>query len=431
MSTDQHRIAMFNIHSDPLVAIGTQENGGQNVYVRSLMNELDRRGWVVDVYTRWNDPRKKSIVPVGKHSRVIRLKAGPLRHVPKFELHSHLPEFYQNFLTFNANAAPYEIFHGHYWDGGWVALQAHRQFNRPFLQTYHSLGRVRFDTKQRFAQQTTDNHFETRFSVEAEVGQAAAAVISLSETEKRDLHDLYGIPREKIMVIPGAVNFRVFHPMTREYSRAHLHLSPTDFIVLYVGRLEWRKGIGTLISAVNLLKNDIPNIKAVIVGGGIVGKHKNEEDFKEYQRLLGKAQTEGVADRISFVGRVSHSRVHFYYSAANIHAVPSYYEPFGLVALEGMACQVPVVASRKGGLRMTIQDGVTGLLFEPRDAGDLSKKILQLYRSPELVGTVVKNAYDHVREHYSWKDIAQKISETYEQIITTHHPDEHRPARPV
>jgi len=194
--------------------------------------------------------------------------------------------------------------------------------------------------------------------------------------------------------------------------------------LVYVGRLEWRKGIGTLISAVKLLQAEIPHVKAVIVGGGIRGTKKNEEDMKEYRRLLAKAEAEGVADRIQFVGRVSHSRIHAYYSAGNVHVVPSYYEPFGLVALEGMACQVPVVASRKGGLRMTIEDGTTGLLFEPRDAHDLKEKVLQLHRSPELTATLIKNAFDKVRKEYSWRDIAQKIAAVYETVIQEH---ENRP----
>ncbi len=414
---------MFNIHSDPLVAIGTQENGGQNVYVRSLMKELDRLGWSVDVYTRWNNSRKKKIVPVGKSSRVIRLKAGPISHVPKFDLHQYLPEFYRNFLQFINNTNPYDIAHGHYWDGGWVALQAHEQFKLPFVQTYHSLGKVRHDVKARYTQATPDKHLDARFVVEERVGRSASIVLTLSATEKRDLNELYGIPLEKIVVIPGAVNFRVFYPMAREYARAELNLSPREFVVVYVGRLEWRKGLGTLISAVSLLKKDIPNIKAVIVGGGIHGKHKNQEDFKEYQRLLGRARQAGVEDRMNFIGRVSHSKIHLYYSAGNIQVVPSYYEPFGLVVLEGMACQVPVVASRKGGLRMTIDDGKTGLLFEPRNAHDLRTKILQLYQSPELVGTLVKNAYHKVRQHYSWKDTGQRIGFLYTDLINSPPPN--------
>jgi D-inositol-3-phosphate glycosyltransferase len=417
MNDAPHRIALFNMHSDPLVAIGTQEAGGQNVYVRSLMNELDRRGWAVDAFTRLNDPRRKAIVSVGKHSRVIRLKAGPVAHVTKSELHEHMPEFYKNFLAFIDNKNPYEIVHGHYWDGGWAGLQAQQQFHIPFIETYHSLGKVKLTIKQQHGQEKIDSHFDARFFVEEEIGKKSSLVITLSETEKRDLHLLYGIPEEKIVVIPGAVNFRVFHPASREYARASLGLSPRDYIIVYVGRLEWRKGLGTLISAIKMLAKDIPNVKAVIVGGGIKGKQKNPEDFAEYQRLVERAKAEGVEDRIQFVGRVAHSQVHMYYSAANAQAIPSYYEPFGLVALEGMACQIPVVASRKGGLRLTINDRKTGLLFEPRNAQDLHDKILELYQQPELVGACVKAAYDMVRKDYAWKDIVQQIEQLYLKLI--------------
>jgi glycosyltransferase involved in cell wall biosynthesis len=417
LQPEERRIAMFNVHSDPLVAIGTQENGGQNVYVRSLMTELDRQGWLVDVFTRWNDTRKKQIVPVGKRSRVIRIQAGPIAHVKKFDLLEHLPEFYKHFLEFINNENPYHIFHGHYWDGGWLGLQAQRQFQVPFVQTYHSLGEVRFNVQERFAQAARDNYAEARFHVETEVGQNASGIITLSQTEKDDLHTLYGIANEKIHVIPGAVNFRMFHPMTREYARAVVGIPQRDFVVVYVGRLEWRKGIGTLISAIKLLQQDVPNIRALIVGGGIFGKQRNKEDVAEYERLKKKAQEEGVEDRIQFVGRINHSKIHVYYSTGNAHVVPSYYEPFGLVALEGMACQIPVVASRQGGLKMTIQDGTTGLLFETRDAQDFATQIKKLALSPDLVGTLVKNAYSYVRENHSQKQITKKISDLYTTYI--------------
>lgn len=411
------RIAMFNIHSDPVVAIGTQENGGQNVYVRSLMNELDRLGWSVDVFTRWNDSRKKQIFSVGKRSRVIRLKAGPIAHVPKADLREHLPAFYKSFLDYTQSQNIYDYFHGHYWDGGYVAMLASEQFQKPFAQTYHSLGKVRFNVKKQYENRDLDNHFDVRFDVEEKVGQHASRIIALSETEKEDLVSLYNVPTEKIRVIPGGVNFRQFHAVPRKWARSHLHLSPDTYIVMYVGRLEWRKGIGTLIGAATQLKKEIADFQIVIVGGGIFAKNKNKDDYKEYQRLITKAQEEGVESNIRFLGRADHSQLATYYSAADVLAVPSYYEPFGLVALEGMACQVPLVASRIGGLKTIIQEGFNGLLFEPRNALDLASKIMSLNKSSDLVHRLTQQALEDVYQSYSWKEIVQKIAAVYEENI--------------
>jgi glycosyltransferase involved in cell wall biosynthesis len=245
----------------------------------------------------------------------------------------------------------------------------------------------------------------------------ASLVISLSETEKKDLNQLYGTPLEKIVVIPGGVNLHHFVPIPKDKAQEKLNIPKQNFNLLFVGRLEWRKGIGTLISTVRLLKQEIPNIRAIIVGGRIYGKQKNHRDFREYQRLLKKAEEEGVRDIINFVGRIDNSNLPFFYSAADAFIIPSYYEPFGLVALEAMACKVPVIASQVGGLQTTIADGITGLLFKPRNPLDLKEKILKIYKSKDLAATLANNAYNKVKEEYSWKNIANKIDGVYKSLL--------------
>jgi len=415
---EKRKIAMFSIHSDPLAVLGAQESGGQNVYVNSLVRELDKKDWSVDVFTRWDDARKKKITNSGRNSRLIRLKGGPVKYIPRMELYDFFPEIYQSFLNFIGNQNPYLLFHGHYWDGGWMALKASQQFLKPLIENFHSLGKVRLQTQQRYLGNINEKSaFDQRFAIEEEIIKAASLIISLSEAEKKDLNALYGAPLEKITVIPGGINLAQFQCLPKENCREKLNFRKNDFVLLFVGRLEWRKGLGTLISAVNLLKNDIPNIKGIIVGGRIFGRQKNKDDFKEYQRLLRKAKEENVEELIRFVGRVDHGRLPLYYSAADIFVIPSYYEPFGLVTLEAMACRVPVIASKMGGLQISVKDGETGLLFEPRNAKDLKEKVLRLYNSKELAEKLVKNAYDNIKNNYSWKDIAEKIRNIYKSLL--------------
>jgi glycosyltransferase involved in cell wall biosynthesis len=213
------------------------------------------------------------------------------------------------------------------------------------------------------------------------------------------------------------VNLKQFTKIAKEKAREKLNINKDNFIILYVGRLEWRKGIGTLITAVKLLKSEVPNLKILIVGGKIYGRQKNFSDFKEYQRLLKKTEEEGVKEIVHFKGRIDHVQLPLFYSAADVFVVPSYYEPFGLVALEANASQVPVVASRVGGLQTTIKDGETGLLFEPRNCLDLKEKILKLYTSKDLAEKITKNAYENVKENYSWTNIADKIDQIYKSLI--------------
>ena len=409
---------MFSIHSDPLAPLGAQETGGQNLYVFSLLKQLTRRGWAVDVFTRWDSKRKKPIVFVLKNSRVIRLKGGPMSYIPKAELFNYLQELYQQFLNFVGGKNPYSLFHGHYWEGGWMAKKASQQFKKPFVQNFHSLGMVRFQTKKKYHVDGKENeYFQKRFELEKEIAKNAHAIISLAPSEKEALKNYYQVLEEKVHVIPGGVDLRVFKPKGLILSRKKTNLPLDAFVLLFVGRLEWRKGVGTLIAAARLLRERIKNLRVVVVGGKIYGKEKNWADFKEYQRLLKKAKEEKVEDIVTFVGRVDHSKLPFYYCSANVLVIPSYYEPFGLVALEGMACKVPVVASRVGGLSQVIEDGVSGLLFTPRNPIDLKEKILTIFGSKELADKLVENAYNKVKENFCWKKIILKIEEVYNSLL--------------
>ena len=415
---EETRIALFGVHSDPLAPLGSQEAGGQNTYIYSLVKELDKRGWSIDVFTRRDQLRKKPIALIGNRSRVIRLKGGPIKHIAKTELFDHFPELYQNFLNFIKDKNPYSLFHGHHWDGGWLALKAAEQFNKPLIENFHSLGKIRFDTrKQYLANGNETEFFEKRFALEEELVRKSDVIISLAESEKTDLKVHYQAQEEKIKVIAGGVDLEHFHPIEKDKAREKINIEEKDFVLLYVGRLEWRKGIETLIYATKLLREEINNLKVVIVGGKIYGRQKNLKDFKEYQRLLEKAREEKVDDLITFTGRIDNGRLPYFYSASDVFVIPSYYEPFGLVALEGMACKTTTIASRVGGLATIIQDNENGLLFEPRNPLDLKEKILKVYQSKELASKLSENAYNRVRDNFSWKEIFSKIEEVYKSLI--------------
>ncbi len=413
----EKRVAAFSIHSDPLADLGSQEAGGQNIYIKYLVEELEKFGWKTDVFTRWDSPHKKQIANITKHSRVIRIKDGPLRYIPKTELFSFLPNIYNGFLSFIGPKNPYSLFHGHYWEGGWMAQRASKEFSKPLVQNFHSLGIVRLETKKKYKKNKEEiSYFEKRLDTEKEVIENASKIISLSVTEKNELIHFYGCPGEKVAVIPGGINLKHWRHCSKEEARNKIRVGKESFILLYVGRLEWRKGIGTLISACNFLRKEIPNLHLVIVGGKLFGKHKNETDFKEQQKLQKKADIEGVRDIVKFVGNINHRRLPLFYRAADVFVIPSYYEPFGLVTLEGMASKTPVVASNVGGLSTIINDNENGLLFEPRNPMDLKNKIMKLYQSEELRNRLAERAYQDVSENYSWHKAVEKIAELYQSL---------------
>ena len=411
------KVAMFSIHSDPLAPLGSQECGGQNIYVKYLAEELDKLGWHADIFTRRDNPHKKQIAQISKHSRVIRLKGGPASYIPKKDLFSVLPEIFENFKKFIDNRNPYSLFHGHYWDGGWMALEASRQFMKPFIENFHSIGIVRHETKKKFLNDGNETeYFQKRINLEKEIIKNSSYIISLAATEKENLEKLYNCLEEKIKVIKGGVNLKHWPHIEKEKARNAIGVSQKSFVILFVGRLEWRKGIGTLITAANLLKNEILNLKIVVVGGKIFGPNINTADQIEYKRLRQKAEEEGVKEIVSFCGNVDHERLPVYYRSADAFVIPSYYEPFGLVALEAMASFIPVIASRVDGLAATIKNGVTGLFFEARNPLSLKSKIMEIYNSRELADKLAENAHLEITKNYSWHTIAQKIAQAYEKL---------------
>ena len=416
-------IAIFSIHSDPLARLGGRESGGQNLYVRSLIQELDKRGWTVDAFTRLNDGDKYHIAHVGKRSRVIRLRGGPLHHIPKSKLHPFFPVLWQDFLYFleenHSGKNPYALFHGHHYDGGWMALQAHRTFGNPLVMTYHSLGVVRKRTQEKFLGKSEDEkNFLERLNMEREIAAASSLIITLGEPEKQDLIAHYDANPSKIVVVPGGVNTPQFKQISKLKARDAIRFGNNDFLLLFVGRLEWRKGVATLLHALRIVAKEIPRVKLVVVGGKIFGKKANGDDMKEYNRLSMIADKIGVADRVRFTGAISHGYLPKFYSAADILIIPSYYEPFGLVALEGLCAGTPVIASRTGGLMTTIQDGINGLLFEPRNPPDLAEKILTLYRSPQIAAALALRGQSDIKR-YSWSRISEEIAYIYESLINS------------
>ena len=405
------------MHSDPLARLGSRECGGQNLYVKSLIQNLDSKGWTVDAFTRLNDKDKKTVSKVGKRSRVIRLRGGPSVHIPKGNLHSFFPEMYENFRKFLYAGNDYEIFHGHHYDGGWMALKAHEEFKKSFITTFHSLGKTRLQTQKAYLGNTSEEDvLNERFGIEQEIIDSASAIIELSESEKNGLIDQYGADFEKIFVIPGGVNIKQFGNIPKEKARRLTGINEESFVVLFVGRLEWRKGVSTLIQALKLLKDQIPNLSLIVVGGKFFGRNCNEEDKKEYERLLKMVRDNGLENEIKFTGSVSHSDLPKYYSAADVLVIPSYYEPFGLVALEGLASKIPVIASKVGGLQITIKDRINGLLFEPRNPLDLSKKIADICKAKDFCESLVRKGYEDILKSYSWSSIVDNVISVYESF---------------
>ncbi len=418
------RVAMISVHSDPLAKLGSREAGGQNVYVSELSKHLGRMGWAVDIFTRLTRSRTKKTRKIAKNVTVIYLKGGPRLHIPKENVLEKLPEFLGNFLKYKEeNKINYNLIHGHYYDGGWVAMHAKKILRVPMVQTFHSLGHVRLRALQRFEKKEVDvAPFEERLKTEQEIMTSADKIVATNLPEKKDILHYYNFNFEKkIEIIPCGVNFKRFRKINKEKAKEHRNFSKDEKIILYIGRIDGRKGLETIIRALPEVMKEFSkkdeNVRFVVVGGKI-GKRGDKEDIKEVNRLKEIAKEVGVGENVIFKGKRDQEKLRYYYSAADVFVTAPYYEPFGMTTLETMRCGTPIVASNVGGLPYLIKNRKTGLLFPPGNHKSLSKKIISILKEEKLYEKVASNGEKMVKEEYGWKTIATEIAKLYNELIT-------------
>jgi D-inositol-3-phosphate glycosyltransferase len=395
------RIAMVSAHTSPLAPLGGRETGGMNIYVLELSRELAALGYEVDIFTRRDGdlPRVEQIAP---NLRLVRINAGPPEPIAKEAIMSFLPEFAADMRRFVAEQPePYAAIHSHYWQSGWAGALLARELNVPHIVMFHTLGEVK--NRARISEQEP----KLRIRHERTIARRATAIVTASEHERGLLERYYGADRSRMHTVPCGVDLDRFRPQDRDAARQRLGLDPTGPVLLWVGRLEKLKGVDILINAVAQL--DERNFTLLIVGG-------DERAHELKAELRAQAEAAGVAANVRFEGAVMHDDLPAYYSAADVCVVPSYYESFGLVAVEAMACGTPVVASRVGGLISTVTDGVSGYLIPWRCPEPFAEKLEVLLNNPELRANFSRAARRSV-ERFRWRTVALQIAEVYDSAL--------------
>ena len=399
------RIAMLSVHSCPIGNLGAKDTGGMNVYVRELARQLGKQGFLVDVYTRVHDPRDGQIYELGQNARLIHLSAGNSEEIPKLAVYCHLPDFACNLENFRKhNGLQYDLIFSHYWLSGWVGISLQRWWNVPHLTMFHTLGAVKN------AIGIGEDEPELRVETEKDLVKNCHRIMATTEKEKEELVGHYGASPQRISVVPCGVNLELFQPMNKEKAKQRLGLND-DKLILFVGRIEPLKGIHRLLRAMTHLQNG-HRPRLVIIGG-------DEHSQYEMKRLQKLSRTLHIQDSVTFLGLIKQEELPYFYSAANVCVVPSYYESFGLVALESMACGTPVVANNVGNLRSIIHQGRTGYVVMDNAPHRLAEKIALLLSksSPSMKSAV------SIREsvtRFSWSNIAQAIIKECRRVLVNY-----------
>lgn len=395
------RLALICFHSCPTGRLGEKDTGGMNVYVRQLARRLAARGNHVDIFTRCHDPEDPQVVPIGERARVIHLKAGPLALL-KEDLYQHIPEFIEELAEFaRRERLAYDLIHSHYWLSGGIGLAISRRWQAPHIATFHTLARTKMQARP------GEQEVAQRAGVEKAVMDGVDAIVVSTAIERDEIAELYCAPRSKAAVIPPGVDLDLFKPADKAQARQALGLRDGN-IVLYVGRIEPLKGLDILLRALALLDGATP-ARLIVVGG-------DQENDAEQRRLQSLACDLGIADRVTFTGSVEQERLPAYYNAADALVLPSYYESFGLAALEAMACATPVVVSRVGGLQTFIDHGETGYLIPWRCPEPFAQALDTLLSNPALSETMGKAARRKAAQ-LSWDRTADSMVKCYKTYL--------------
>ena len=298
-----------------------------------------------------------------------------------------------------AEQGKFDVIHAHDWLVANAAKTLKHSFDIPIVATIHATEAGR-NSGIREPNQKYINDTEWMLTYEAN------EVIVNSNYMKSEVQRLFGLPFEKINVVPNGVNLNKFTGMDRDYSFRRKYAMDNEKIILFIGRLVYEKGVQNLIAAMPKVLDSYHDAKLVIAGkGGMLDELKAQADYL------------GISNKVYFAGYMNGKDVERMYKAADISVFPSTYEPFGIVALEGMLAERPIVVSDAGGLGEIVEHRVTGMKSYCGNPNSIADSILELLFNPELCDNIVKNAKMKVKENYNWQKIAQDTHFTYQKAI--------------
>jgi D-inositol-3-phosphate glycosyltransferase len=416
-------LAIVSLHASPVASLGAGENGGMNVYIRAVCEELSRRGIPTEVFTRRSSPDGTDRVRLAEKSWVTRLAVGPAEDIDKAHLFDLLPDFSEAVLgEQRRRRLGYSLIHSHYWLSGWVATRLRDEWNLPWFHTFHTLARV----KNERAAEGAVVEPEHRIAVEQAIVRNCDQLIASSTQEADDLIRLYGAARNRLSIVAPGVDLQIFNERPTTALRRRLGLGEAK-VVLFAGRLERLKGAETVIRALAILAHDSaqpePPVLLVIGDDSHNGASESRLSGGERARLEALAASLGIAGQVRFMGPVDQPALAAYLSLASVCVVPSYSESFGLVALEAAATGTPVVAARVGGLPTIVKDGLTGFTLVSHDPAQYAERIGRLLADEELRRCFSRRSR-LVATQFTWKETVDRLVAEYQ----VHRLPELRPA---
>ena len=394
---------MVSEHASPLAVLGGVDAGGQNVHVAALAAALGRAGDQVVVHTRRDAPDLPRRAPLAPGVEVDHVDAGPACEIPKDALPPYLGAFADELREAWIQEPP-DVVHAHFWMSGHVAVAAAADLGIPVVHTFHALGTVK-----RRHQGERDTSPPQRLATERRLAAVVDRVIATCSDEVTELEHLGADPR-RVTVVPCGVDLERFTPdgpaEPRPASRRRL---------VAACRLVERKGIADAVGALAA----VPDAELHVAGGPDAAELSFDP---EAQRLRALAAHLGVEDRLVLRGRVGRDAMPALLRSADAVVCVPWYEPFGIVPLEAMACGVPVVATAVGGQIDSVRDGVTGVHVTPRDPAGLASALRELLADPEHRARLGAGGVRRAQRLYGFDRIAAATRAVYDDVCAVRAP---------
>ncbi|HEY0947453.1 MAG TPA: glycosyltransferase [Opitutaceae bacterium] len=408
------RIGMVSTHgyvaAEP--PLGAADTGGQVVYVLELSKKLAQLGFEVDIWTRRFEDQPEIDV-VNERVRVIRIPAGGRAFIGKEYLVKHLDEWAQSALRFiKKHGLKYQFFNSHYWDAGCATQRLAEALDVPHVHTPHSLGLWKKQLMEKDFPQDAANfekkyNFTERIRQETLLYRHADAVIATTPPQLDMIIADYDAPAEQVHMIPPGYDDNRFYPVSAaSRQRIREKLGFQGHVILALGRLARNKGYDLLIEAFTVVAPRIPDaVLHLAVGGTQLNAHE-QKHLDELKELVAR---HNLTDRVHFGGFVPDAELADYYRAADLFVLSSRYEPFGMTAIEAMACGTPTVVTTHGGLIRAVTFGRHALYADTFDREDLGIMMLKPLKHPRLWNRLARMGAHKARSLFTWTGIAQQL----------------------
>jgi len=417
------RIGMVSTHGyvAAVPPLGAADTGGQVVYVLELSKKLAQLGFEVDIWTRRFEDQPEMDV-INDRVRVLRVPCGGPGFLDKEYLVRHLTEWAENALRFiQKHELKYQFFNSHYWDAGFATQRLAEALDVPHVHTPHSLGLWKKQLMEKdFPEDTADfekkYNFTQRINEETLLYRACEQVIATTPLQVDMIVNDYGAPASLVHMIPPGYDDNRFFPVSASSREAiRQRLGYKGKVVLAIGRLARNKGYDLLIDAFSVVASRIPDAVLHLAVGGT---QLNENETRILNDLRAQVGMLKLEDRVKFSGFVADDELSDHYRAADAFVLSSRYEPFGMTAIEAMACGTPTIITTHGGLYRAVTYGRHALYADAFDREDLGISIVKVLRHPRLANRLARMGAHKARSLFTWTGIAQQLTSLIEERAT-------------